>query len=242
MARLARIIWRLDFDFSWSYVDSMGSMLRAVVETVPKFWDEAHDGQLIRTYGARRKAEDLVCDITIAPQSFYGTVAWPLGTELGVSLNTESFAGLDRIVHELLALSEVNVLRRAGIRFGGVEKRHSRFSVKGTPFGNYVPDNVLAVVTKDYGEVNDVAFILQGKTKDGISYRTQAGPYAEANVRQHIPDITAEQLRAFEGHEMFFDIDLWENDISFREHSLFRWGTTKVESAMTFIKLLQNLG
>jgi hypothetical protein len=44
-----------------------------------------------------------------------------------------------------------------------------------------------------------------------------------------------EELKAFQKFDLFFDIDLFETNISFTEHSLFRWAETKVAKASDFI-------
>ena len=51
----------------------------------------------------------------------------------------------------------------------------------------------------------------------------------------------ADSLRILNESDLFFDIDLYENNFSFREHSLFRWAETKVAKASDFIAKCSNL-
>ena len=241
MARIIRLVWRLDFEFSWQYLDNMGSMLKTLNETIPKFWNELHDGQVVRTYGATRTSDDLRCEMTIEPQSFNGTIAWPLGTELERALASETFSGLDKILRELLRLAEVSKMNRAGIRFIGVDKRHSKVPAKGQPLDTYVPAKLLDALSKEFGPVNDVAAVIQGQTKDELNYKAQFGPLADDNIRANIPAISKDDLRSYDEYEIFFDIDVYENNISFREHSLARWGKTKVESATVFLNIIKDM-
>jgi hypothetical protein len=48
---------------------------------------------------------------------------------------------------------------------------------------------------------------------------------------------SATQLAALSSDDLFFDVDFFENNISFIEHSLFRWANTKVAKAKAFVAM-----
>jgi hypothetical protein len=84
-----------------------------------------------------------------------------------------------------------------------------------------------------------VSTIIEGQTPDKVYYRAQHGPYDPKNVghvlQKKADDETLKKLG--ESADLFFDIDLYETNFSFAEHSLFRWAETKVTKAIEFISI-----
>jgi tetratricopeptide (TPR) repeat protein len=48
--QIIKLIWRLDFDVSYAYLDKRGSALNAMSNTVPNFWDTVGDGTVHSSY------------------------------------------------------------------------------------------------------------------------------------------------------------------------------------------------
>ena len=90
--------------------------------------------------------------------------------------------------------------------------------------------------TSTMGPISDIGLVLEGVTPDKIGYKVLFGPYDEKNVLMSLRiRPSADDLKILSEADLFFDLDLFELNFSFSEHSLFRWGETKIERAVDFV-------
>src|SRR3972149_6273359 len=122
MAQVIKIIWRLDYETSFAYLDKRGSALSVLGKTEPNFWDSIGDGSANLSFAARARRERRHRTFSLEPTSMNGAVEWPSGTDLSRALQDDSFRGVDKIIRDLIKISEVKVMQRAGIRLFCVEK------------------------------------------------------------------------------------------------------------------------
>jgi hypothetical protein len=175
---------------------------------------------------------------SLEPTSVNGAIEWRTGIELGRALQDASFRGADEIVRELLRLLEVKSVSRAGIRIFCTEnfadgKRGAHERVLHLIGGELRKKTETAV-----GPIRDLGIIFEGETTDHFNYRAVFGPYEKKNIELTLEKkpTDAEYERLGEA-DLFFDIDLFETNFSFAEHSLFRWANTKLAKAIDFIAL-----
>jgi len=234
-AQIIKVIWRLDFNVSYTYLDKRGSALNALSNTVPNFWEIVGDGTVHLSYVGSTTKNDINRTISLEPTSLNGDIEWLAGTALDRFLSDESFRGIDRIVRELLKVCEIRSLGRAGLRlfcvsrFADGKRERERTLV-------LLDKNIKTVANESLGPINDVGFILEGNTADRIGYKVTFGPFDQKNVLMSLrAKPSADNLKLLNEADLFFDVDLFESNFSFAEHSLFRWSQTKVERAIDFI-------
>jgi hypothetical protein len=238
MAQIVKLIWRLDYPVSYAYLDSRGTALNILSNTVENFWDVLGDGQANMSFLARTNKDDRFRTLSIEPTIISGAIEWGSGIELDRALQDASFRGVDRIVRELLKLFEVKALLRAGVRVMCTEKFADGRRPSRERFLNLIDGELRKKAEVAVGPIQDLGIIFEGQSIDHVSYRATFGPYDKKNVEQILEkkpsDTEYEMLGA---SDLFFDIDLFETNFSFAEHSLFRWATTKVAKAVDFIAM-----
>jgi hypothetical protein len=244
MARVIRLLWRLDFDVSYPYLDKRGSALKALTDTVEGFWTTVGPGTLPMSFvGEKLEADVSHTAFSWEMSNLNGSIEWPIGVEMDRLFESPLAKSSDRIVREALKLAEVRFLNRAGIRVFCVEK----FAKAKGP----AVDNVTGLVAaqfreglaKTLGKIDDFAMIYEGTSEDGLGYRAQFGPYFPKNPGMVFVRKWGELTKPLDTNHLFFDIDIFETKFSFTEHSLFRWGSTKVSKAASFIEFCaKNIG
>jgi hypothetical protein len=237
MARVIKLIWRLDYTASFAFFDKPGSALRLLNHTVEEFWNIVGDGANRSLYAQHQDAERFRT-FSVEPVGMNGTMEWLSGIELNRVFRDDAFRGVDRIAKELMKLCEIKLLLRAGLRMFCVEnfadgRKDALRRVSGLLGENFYRQAALRL-----GLVNDLGLVLEGEAEDKVRYRAMFGPYARKNVEQALQrKPTIEQYEALDGFDLYFDIDLYETNISFVEHSVYRWAETKVHKAEEFIRL-----
>jgi hypothetical protein len=236
MSRIVKLIWRLDFKPSYAYIDKRGTALNLLTNTVENFWATVGDGIQHMSFVAKTDNEKAFRTMSIEPTNMNGSMEWTESIELNKALQTEEFKSFDKIAKEMLKVFEIKAVARAGVRCfcvapfaDGKRDSHARML-------QHVGKTISAVVESKLGPVDDTALIFEGQTPDKVRYRLQYGPYDKKNVNmvlEHKP--TEQQLELLSKNDLFFDIDLFETEISFAEHSLYRWANTKISKAVEVI-------
>ena len=235
MAQIIRMIWRLDYEVSYAYLDKRGAALNAMSNTVEKFWESLGDGTVHSSYVGNTTKEGSSRFISLEPNSLNGDIEWTAGTELKSVLRDPSFRGTNSVVNELLKVCDIRSVVRAGLRLFCISKfadgKRGRDRII-----TQLDDHVRSLASASLGPIDDVGFILEGTTADNIGYRANFGPYAEKNVLMSLRNKpNSDNLKVMGEADLFFDIDLFETNFSFSEHSLFRWAETKVAKGINFI-------
>lgn len=238
MAKVIKILWRLDFSASYAYLDRRGSALQVLTDTVEEFWTNVGPGRIPLSYAAD-KLEDGLSHTAFSWEitSLNGSTEWPIGVELSRAFETPVLRSVDRIIKEALKLSDIKVVSRAGIRLFCVENFASKSDEPIVKRFDRLIDNSFATgLAKTIGTPNDVAFIYEGADADGLSYRAQFGPYAAKNPKTTFLADWKELPSALDKSDLFFDIDIYQQNFSFSEHAFYRWASTKVQKAASFIE------
>jgi len=238
MARAIRLLWRLDFDASYPYLDKRGSALQILNTTIEDFWTTVAPGTLPLSFVAEKFEENKShTSLSWEMTNINGSVEWPIGVDLDSAFESPLLRATDRIVKEALKLAEVRVVRRAGVRVICVEK----FATKSKrPALEHVEGLVSSKfregLAETLGKPEDFELIYEGSSCDGLSFRAQFGPYAQKNPAAMFLKKWGEESKPLDTNDLFFDIDIFEMNFSFAEHSLYRWASTKVAKAGTFIE------
>lgn len=238
MAKVVRLIWRLDFEASYAYLDHRGSALKILAETNKDFWNSSGPGRLPLSFAAEKFEEDQSFTMfSWEVTNLNGSTEWPSGLEISRLFESPLIRGIDRIVRDALKLGEVRILSRAGVRLFGAEK-----FAKGSDrsamdrIGGLTNLQFKDGLTTTVGPPKDVAFIYEGADADGLGYRVQFGPYHPKNPALTFLKPWGALPEALDGNDLFFDIDIYEQNFSFVEHSLYRWASTKVAKAASFVE------
>jgi hypothetical protein len=245
MARVMRLIWRLDYPVSYGFLDKLGTVRRVVVETVPNFWTNVIDGNILHSYVAdyQNIKSGIAREMSVEAQSLNGQLSWRSGTDLARILQTEDFRNIDRIVRELIRIIDIREMKRVGVRFLGMGNFADGKGKAFQKFSNLIANAVISGVEDAVsGNNEDLAIVFTGKTKDGISYRIQCGPTSENDFVTFFQRPGDEkELEVLRQSDFSFDIDLFEFNTSFIEHNLFRWATTKLEKAVEVVAVFEKL-
>jgi hypothetical protein len=238
MAQIIKLIWRLDYPISYTYLDKRGAALKVLNDTVERFWDVIAEGQNSTSLTARTEKEDAFRVFSLETNNMNGAIEWRRGTDLSRALQDASFRAVDRIVLELLRLLDIRALTRAGLRVMCTEKFADGRSGAHKRIFALVDGELRKSTEAGVGSIKDVAITFEGETTDHFNYRAIFGPYDKKNVEQALEKKPTEAEYKILGEpDLFFDIDLFETNFSFAEHTLFRWANTKVAKATNFIAL-----
>jgi hypothetical protein len=239
MARVIRLLWRLDFDVSYPYIDKRGLALQALTDTVEGFWTTVGPATLPLSFAAEKIEQDVSHTVfSWEMNNLNGSIEWPLGIDIERIFESPLVRATDRIVREALKVADVRFLNRAGIRVFCVE----RFA---TPKeGSSAVERLSRLVVEPFreglartlGGTNDFALVYEGTAEDGLGYRLQFGPYFRKNPEMIFSKKWGDLIEPLDANDLILDIDIYETKFSFAEHSLFRWGSTKVAKAASFMK------
>jgi hypothetical protein len=243
--KLLKVIWRLDFDPSFDFLDRRGSVLKALIATEKGFFTDIGEGSISNSFVAKTSVPANGVDslgISVELQSLNGHFDWPSGIQLDALRSQPEFEKMNKICSALLRIYNVERFARAGIRFTCVVATPTgQLANKRSPLDRFAEGGLATAFKKDFGEVGDIGLVLEGKTKEDINYKFQFGPYLAKNVQQYVPGIKADNLKLLSDNDIFIDMDFSEVNISSVEQSLYRWSSTKVEAALSFVGLCQEL-
>lgn len=252
MAKLIRIIWRLDYKVSYAYLDSLGTAVRILSETVPGFLPSLSEGMANHSLMAERRGQGDYTSIAVESAAMVGSMEWTEGIELNRVLGHDTFRNCDKIANALLATFQIKLINRAGIRFIFTEYRSGLPRLKSL-HESYVESNIFGIFLKTLGNVKDVGITVEGEREDKLSYRAYIGPLVFKNVLammspQHTSSnpISEDKYKdLFAKFDTFCDLDIYENNFMMMESSIFRWAKTKLDIAVEFansLRLAANLG
>jgi hypothetical protein len=241
MPRVTRLLWRLDYVTSYAYLDKRGSALRAIFDTEQGFWNSVGIGTAVPASFVAQNADSVGQRfLSLEPTSLNGSVEWFAGIDIGNVLRDEAFRGTNKVVQEVLRVCEIRVMTRAGIRLVCVGKFADGRRDSLRRISELYETEFYHQAQTTLGEIKDVSMTLEGVTGDNVGYRATFGPYARKNVEAAFTKkLEPQEYERLDENDLFFDIDLFENGISFIEHSLFRWSNTKVAKIAEFIALFE---
>jgi hypothetical protein len=225
MAQLIRVIWRLDFNVSYAYLDSLGTALRILVETIPGFLPTLSEGMGNRSFLGERRRKGEYTTISVEPAALVGSMEWTEGVDLARVFNQENFRNCDKIAKAILAHSKVTLVNRAGIRFYFFV-RQPGFLEDNSLHEMFIPSAVLSKSKRTLGPPSDVGVVVEGIRKDNLSYRANFGPGAFKNFNLSMTpqpniSITEEQYKGlFGNYSIFCDLDIYENNFMLVEGSM----------------------
>ena len=169
---------------------------------------------------------------------------WYKGIELSKVLQTDEFRSLDRILKSFLKHCQVGKLNRAGIRFivtaGPKEDTSQRLQRNLQLF----TDSARKFAAKHLGTIKDIGIAWEGELDPSLKYKFLFGPLEAKNIKNFLQYPTDDAaFSSLLKSQYFADVDLYEQNISFVEHSLYRWSRTKLEKAQDLLNdLVATLG
>ncbi|WP_298254724.1 hypothetical protein [Bradyrhizobium sp.] len=239
MARVIRLFWRLDYEPSYAFMDRRGTALQILKDHVEGYWQQVADGTIQTSFVGKSSSPEHARQLSLEPTSMNGSMDWPAGLEVGRVLESPEFRKLDRLVKALIDHCEIRLLKRAGVRTFSVEQLSPRADARETIVAS-ISSGMRRVIEEKIGKINDLAYVFEGKGDDDLGYRVQFGPYEKKNAEMTLQrQLTEEEAKVLSGNDLFFDIDLFENNISFAEHSLGRWARTKLEKTSDLLRSYQ---
>jgi hypothetical protein len=186
---------------------------------------------------ARGGDEETLRTLSLERTSMNGTLEWRGGTDLGRVLSSEQFRGLDDVTKELLKVCEIRNVARAGVRIFCLERYADGRKNAFNRTLALIDDGLRTKTGASLGPISDIGITFEGTTTDKVDYRVIHGPYARKNVELLLEKKpTEDQYKMLSDFDLFFDIDLFEGNFSFAEHTLFRWTETKIAKALDFIR------
>src|SRR3546814_728580 len=243
MAKLARVIFRLDFKKTCtSLLNAPGTAFEVLESVEDDFWDKVSETVQKHVFTATYHVQDNIHrQLSVDPQNINGAIEYLSG---GINLkdfqNDRCFAELDRLTIKLLEKFNAFELRRAGIRFLLVDTVPEGTSGVLSKLCAQYPTKIVEKIRKELGEVDDLAGLFQGKGKDEIHYILRFGPLFDKDTDKLFSDGRVSDVKLFtdQGFNIMCDIDLYERDISFREFTLSKWSRTKIRKAEAFLAQL----
>lgn len=240
MTRAIKMYWRFDFPFSAEYLDRRGTALKLIEGTVPNFWSQIGEGNAILSSWVGTTDKDNVArHLSLEPSSINGFIEWREGVDLDHVAESESVTGVSKVVDAILKEFHIADMKRVGVRFAGVAKFGTEGQKPVERFVARLKNDFTDKAKGILGSVEDIGMTLEGANEDDLHYRATFGPYAQRNAEmtfdRHKP--TKEQYDEFAKNDIFFDVDHWELDTSFAEHTLFRWTKAKVAKVSAFVTI-----
>ena len=245
MAKVMRLIWRLDFPLSHNFLDKLGTVRKIVGETIPNYWNTVTDGPFQYSFVANYNNinSGLSREMSVELQSLNGSLTWISGTDMARVLQTEEFRNTNRIIQELTRTMDVREVKRIGARFYGMGNFPQGMGRPLQIFSRYIEKRIVdGVEAALRGNNDDMAIIFTGKTDAEVSYRVHVGPSSRNDfVTFFQRSGSGQELEIFKLNDFSFDIDLFEFNTSFAERNLFRWATTTLEKAVGVVAVFEKL-
>lgn len=244
MSTIARLIFRFDFkQVCTPYVDSPGTAMDILHNAGDDIWESVGEDASKRIIsGSFSRSNEIFRQIYFDPANINGSIEFISG---GISSDKlardNSFMEMDRLVAEFIRTFRVSEVARVGIRFFMVDRAETGEHNMLGKFNASLSENLARGTTETLGEINDVAAVFEGQGADEISYRATFGPLVQRDTEKHLaPKGTIDDPDKFinMGFNTLCDLDLYENDISFREFTLASWSKTKLSKADNFVEML----
>jgi hypothetical protein len=236
VAQLIKLFWRLDYPVSYAFLDHRGLALRSLATSPFKWNGGLGDGQLLGSFVGQANTQDYRLLVNVEQASLNGTIDWLAPRQLEKVGSYEEFRDLNDLIASLLKVCEVRVMNRVGVRPVCCAKAQSKLSDAHDFADANLTQPLEKIVTGDLGKPDDVAIIFEGQAESGVSYRCQFGPNRAKNIRQYLDAVPDDVVEIALESDLFFDVDLYETNISFLEHSFYGWASTKFAMALKFIE------
>jgi len=240
MAKLIKVIWRLDYNISYAYLNSIGTSAKILSDTVPKFIHTLSEGVANHALIGERKARGEYVIMGIELNTLNCTLEWLEGIELDRLLIHDNFRNSEKIAKSLLQNNEVKMINRAGIRFFFLEKQTG--VLNSNSFHDvFVHSQALDRCKRALGPPTDVGVVVEGARDDKLSYRATFGPSALKNINMSLTPggldhlMTENEYRTiFFSYSIFCDLDIYETNFMMVDASIYKWATSKLEIATEF--------
>jgi hypothetical protein len=242
MAVLARLIFRLDFPYSYRFRDSEGTAVKIMLDGMKDGWSHMGEDTVRHSIQGTKQTELSAFNLVFEVLTVNGMWDDLSGLDIRRVIESDTFRLYDEMVREYTQAFSVSTLNRAGLRLlctevvGWGDEKAARFA-------KFVAPPVVEIVGDKLGSPGNFGLFVSGKADDEVSYNLSFSPVAEAQIPICFSQmqVTAEHATAFPKNDLLFDIDLYETNFSFAEHSLARWSRTKIEKAANLIAGVREL-
>lgn len=179
------------------------------------FWSNAGPGAVPETLIATFDGDTEARTISVELLTCNGSIDWRDGQDLGRVLIHETFRNINKIITKILGTCEIKVMERVGIRVIVLERTPTPTPRFRENFRKEISNDYVRCVEKELGAVVDEGIVLEGKHEDGVAYRVQFGPTEAKNIKAHQSPKFAADIEQLLDYGLFFDIDLFESNLSF---------------------------
>jgi hypothetical protein len=237
MAHIARVIVRFDYDrFSSAFLNARGTALN-ILDDVPRDWwgNIGLSQDSVAAHAKKSIPDQLYREVSIDILSVNGSIEYishPLNEE-NIVIN-EDFVSSCRIMQRTIETYEEWSIKRAGIRLFYVTSIREGEENLVQCFKGRLKNQFLNVFESSIGDINDLAYTFEGAGADEVSYRVAMGPLMEKNVKQVLVprgQITDTASYMDKGYNTIVDVDLYENNISFKGLDVDKWCKLKIEKS-----------
>lgn len=240
MANIIKLIFRMDFPTSYALLDSRGAVLRSLEKGSEIPWTSIGDGQLVSSFLAESVTEERKIVISVEATSINGSVDWLVPRDQEKLSSYEEVKNLNGLLSALLVACDVKTMNRVGLRSVCCATAKNKVSNTKDFFDRFMSKDAFEFYGSAAGPVSDVAVTIEGKTDSGVGYRNQFGPLRKHNIAQYVGVVPEKTLDIVLRNDLFFDIDLYEANISFVEHSFYKWASTKFAIVSSFIDAVRS--
>lgn len=207
-----KTIFQIDFPLAFQLIDELGKVSKFLADETKNIKNVTGRPQTDidlskHTVTNQGNIGSNFYRITLTPVKLSAGIEFPLGEDIEKLHQSDLLKIVDRLLDDLL-LKEINTFNRIGMRNWVISKGDKlRFSqIRNVILGKI--NSYESAISSSLGETEDVAVIVESKSKMNFSSRVSFGPYRENEKQRYFsmsPDVD-------EG--LVFDIDIWQTNIS----------------------------
>lgn len=188
MAKLARLIFRLDFTKPLTaYINEPGTALDILHSKQPDFLNDLRESSNRTISGTFYAKNKIYREINFHPTNVNGTVEYLDGdTDFETIDKDSTFSGLGEISQKFFERFSIPDINRAGIRFFVVDDAPIFRTSALNDFIGRIDSDFVKTTSETLGEISDTAVVFEGKASDEISYRLQFGPLTEEDTQNRL--------------------------------------------------------
>ncbi len=231
MRKIVKLIFRLDFDVNFRVMDQPGKAFECLLSPPEGFWNnigESVEGRAIRASYSERF---LYRNATIDPSTINGVFEILPGVDFEDISENITFNGYSKMVSEFCSVFNIDKINRAGLRIMLFENYGEKFSNPIEKFRGIFNPSFLKSFNSSIGDIKDSGIIFNGVTKDSLNFKINFGGFHNTDIMRFTNTIgnnmDKETFETVSKNHLSADIDLSENDFSFKGLTLKKWAKDK---------------
>jgi len=242
--RVMRIIFRLDFPRNYEMMDKPGEVARIYEENLPeKFFETVFEENGARRLTGRTllREQKRFRSMSVEPTAIVCDLECVEGIPTEDLDEERDFVAMCTAVNQLLKKFEIRRIERAGLRLfmfgeyaGGVKHSVARFR-------SLISPPLIRAVEAATGDVTDVGFGADTKSKSGTQYKLKTGPLIGAEEYpkyfSNVLDLLPKEPRV----DTVTDIDIFETKFAFMASNIVKWCSPNFLAAANIANQIKQL-